>query len=72
MVYNLTTNSTKLFMQFAFKYDESEDEKNPWYISYDSSDNEDKKWESVTSDEWDKMEDRVKDRLNINYVPINK
>ena len=72
MVYNLMTNSTELFMQFAFKYDESEDEKNPWYISYDSSDNEDKKWESVTSDEWNKMEDRVKDRLNINYVPINK
>ena len=72
MVYNLMTNSTELFMQFAFKYDESEDEKNPWYISYDSSNNEDKKWDKVSSDEYDKMEDRVKDRLNIDYIALNK
>lgn len=71
-VYNLQTNSTELFLQFAFKYDEDADSKNPWFVSYDSSNSDNRKWDSVSNDEWNKMQDRVKDRLDIQYTALSK
>ena len=47
-VYNLVENSTELFPQVSFKYDEYENPKNPYFISYS-----DDKWENYPKKEFD-------------------
>lgn len=71
-VYNLQTNSTELFLQFAFKYDENENKDNPYFISYDSSDSENKEWQNVSIELYEEMEDRTKEHFAIDYIPFSE
>ncbi len=69
IVYNLVENSTELFLQVAFKYDDSTNKNNPWFISYDASG---EKWDNVSEKIFD---ERIKtfERYNrFDYTPLSK
>ena len=47
ILYNLESNSTEMVVQYAYKYDISENKDNPWFKSYDYEE-----WEAITEDEF--------------------
>ena len=68
-VYALVENSTELFPQVGFKYDGYENEKNPWFLSYNIEKDE---WENVTKERYDERK-AVFERYNVlNYTPLSK
>ena len=68
-VYILVENSTELFPQVGFKYDGYKDSKNPWFISYNFTED---KWENV-SEETFKERKKVFDRYErFDYVPFSR
>lgn len=68
-VYNLQTNSVELFYQFGFKYDEYENKDNPWFISYDSNE-ENRTWENTTEDKIKEMEARY-EKAKVKLTPFS-
>ena len=61
-IYNLTSNSTELFLQIAYKYDGYTDEKNPLFKSYDVE-----HYESITEEEYNEFEERFGKKAQIDY-----
>ncbi len=66
-VYILVENSTELFPQVNFKFDEYENPENPYFISY--SDN---KWENVTEKTFNERKKVFEKYERFDFTPISK
>ena len=69
-VYSLTTNSTELFPQVAYKYDGYTDEKNPWYIAYNKK-GDDWEFESVSEQQYNELYNRFSKHEKINFKSLS-
>lgn len=69
-VYNLVENSTELYPQVSFKYDEYANKKNPWFISYGSGVNDDK-WENMPYDEIKERQAVFEQYKRFDYKPLS-
>lgn len=69
-IYDLTKNTTDLFIQVAYKYDGYTDEKNPWFKSNDVGKDENPNWESIKEEEYNELEERFGKKAEINYRPF--
>ena len=70
-IYNLTSNSTELFTQVAFKYDGYADEKNPWFKSYSDGKDDNPNWESIKEDEYNELDNRFGNKAKLDYKPFS-
>lgn len=69
LVYILIENSTELFPQVGFKYDEyDEKSKTPYFITYDINS---KKWENVSKQFFYKRKEIFDSYIRFNYIPLN-
>ncbi len=68
LVFALVENSTELFPQVGFKYDGYEDEKNPWFISYNFLKNE---WKPVSEKDFDERKSTFDKYERFNYKPLS-
>ncbi len=68
IVYILTENTTKLFSQLAFKYDENTNKKQPWFRTYDYESGE---WENITEEEFNDSKETFCDYKKIEYTPFS-
>lgn len=66
-VYFLTENSTELFPQVSFKYDGYENQKQPWFLSYDSD-----KWENVSEEAFKERKKVFEKYERFDYTPLSK
>ncbi len=64
-VYNLVENSTELYPQVNFKYDEYENPKKPWFISYS-----DEKWENVTEEYYNERKKTFEKYERFDFIPL--
>lgn len=69
-IFALGTNSTELIFQLALKYDESDDENNPYYISYAKTDDE-FEWDNIDKEEFTKMSERFDKPSDFKYTPLS-
>ena len=69
LIYILVENSTELYPQVGFKYDEYENKKNPFFISYNFPKNE---WENVSEQIFEERIKIFKDYQRFNYTPFSK
>jgi len=69
LTYVLTENSTELFPQVGFKYDEYENKKNPWFISYDILND---KWDNVLKSAYDERIKVFKGYERFDFIPLSK
>ena len=65
-VYNLVENSTELFPQLSFKYDEYENPKNPYFISYS-----DGKWVNYPEKEFNERKKIFEKYERFDFMPLN-
>ena len=63
-VYSLVENSTELFPQVSFKYDIYSNKKNPWFISYGTTEN---KWDNVPENIYNERKSVFNSYLRFNY-----
>ena len=70
-IYNLTSNSTELLLQVAFKYDGYVDEKKPWFKSYDSGKDDNNNWESIEESEYNELDNRFSNISKVDYKPFS-
>lgn len=67
-LYEIESGTTNLIQQFTLKYDGYEDEKNPWFVSYDDG----ATWESMTEEEYtDRLKMTEERYLNLDLKPIS-
>lgn len=66
-IYNLTSNSTELFLQVAYKYDGYTDEKKPWFKSYNTGKDDKNDWESIEESEYNELDERFGKISKIDY-----
>lgn len=66
-VYDLTANSTELFLQWATKYDAYENEDQPWFIGYSDED-----WENVTEEDFNNREAATDDYVQLKFKPLSE
>lgn len=69
-VYALLENSTELFPQVSFKYDEYENKKQPYFISY-GSEAENDKWENVTAQAYNTRKSTFNKYERFDYKPLS-
>ncbi len=67
IMYILTPNTTELFPQIGVKYDATEDESKPWYVSHSPETDE---WESITEAEYDEYMGRNEEAEKIDLTPF--
>ncbi len=67
LIYNLVENSTELFPQVSFKYDEYQNPKNPYYISYSN-----KKWENVSEESFYERKNIFERYERFEFIPFSK
>lgn len=67
IVYALEPNSTEMTYQWATKTDASENEEQPWFISY-----EEDEWENVTEDEMHSREAVAEDYTKLEFTPLSE
>lgn len=67
--YILTPNTTELFPQMGLKYDTTEDESKPWYISHSPETDE---WESITEDDYNEYMERYDEYKKIDLTPFSE
>lgn len=65
-MYNLEPNTTSLFFQYALKYDNQENEENPYYINYDPTS---EVWEAITVEDFNMYKDRF-DYNRFEFTPF--
>ncbi len=68
-VYALIENSTELYPQVGFKYDGYTNKKQPWFISYGSSD---KDWENVTEQAYEERKSTFETYERFDFTPLSK
>ena len=67
-LYDIEPGSTDLMQQYSLKYDGYEDEKNPWFVSYDDG----ATWESMTEEDYNDRLKMTEDRyLKLDFKPIS-
>lgn len=69
LVYFLTENSTELFPQVGFKYEEPNNKTKQWFISYNFEKN---KWEKVTEKTFNERKSTFDTYKRFDYIPLNK
>lgn len=66
-VYSLDYGSTKLYRQIAYKYDENENEENPWFVCYGSDD----AWEAITQDDYnERIESMDSEYMRLDFTAL--
>ena len=70
-VYALIENSTEIFPQVSFKYDEYTNPQKPWFLSY-GSDFEDDKWENITEEKFKERKLIFERYERFNFIPLSK
>lgn len=64
-IYSLEENSTKLYSQVSFKYDDLKNPKNPYFISY-----ADNKWENFSEEEFNERKKVFEKYERFNFIPL--
>ena len=67
MIYNLVENSTELFLQVGFKYDEYENSKNPYFITYS-----DEQWKNVDEKTFEERKKVFEKYERFDFIPLSK
>ena len=67
LVYILVENSTELFSQVGFKYDGYTNKENPWFISYDITNNQ---WKGVTEEYYKERKSTFDEYERFDYIPF--
>lgn len=67
-VYILEENSTELFHQVSFKYDEYENKENPWFIRYGCAEDD---WENVSEEKFKERKKVFERYERFDYTPLN-
>ncbi len=72
-VYYLIPNVAEPYAMLCYKYDGYEDPENPWFVSYNFSEEEGDftDWESITENDYDDGVERFGDYSDINYIPLS-
>lgn len=70
-VYNLVENSTELYPQVSFKYDEYANPQKPWFLSYGSELDEDT-WENVSEKVYKERKSVFEKYERFDYIPLDK
>lgn len=65
-MYNLEPNTTKLFFQYALKYDAQENQDNPYFSNFDSTS---ENWESISVEDFNTLKDRL-DYNRFDFIPF--
>lgn len=71
-VYNLVENSIELVPQVAFKYDGYKNEKNPYFITYGNSIENDDDWENVDMQTYEQRFSIFEKYQRFDYTPLSK
>jgi len=66
-VYNLVENSTELFPQVSFKYDEYSNSKKPWFLSYGTNNDD---WENVSEKTFNERKQIFEKYERFDYIPL--
>ena len=67
-LYEIEPGTTNLMQQYTLKYDGYEDEKNPWFVSYDDG----ATWESMTEEEYtDRLKMTEERYLKLDFKPVS-
>ena len=66
-VYNLVENSTELYPQINFKYDEYSNRKNPYFLSYS-----DEKWQNVSEKDFYERKKTFDKYERFDFIPLSK
>lgn len=69
-IYSLTSNSTELFPQLAYKYDAYTNADKPWFIAYNKK-GDDWNYENVDESQYKEMENRFSKHANYTFVPLS-
>ena len=67
-IYILLDNSTELFPQIGFKYDEYTDKQNPWFLSYVFTEDI---WESVSETKFKERKAVFEKYERFDYIPLS-
>ena len=67
-VYDLVANSTELFPQVFFKYDEYENKAKPWFWSYETQND---KWENVSEKDYKERKKTFETYERFEYTPLS-
>ena len=71
-VYIITPGTNELFLQYGVKYDEYENEKNPWFEADTAGDEEDK-WKECTEEDYNMWLERASEQcLKLDFTPFSK
>ncbi|MCR5687713.1 MAG: hypothetical protein K6G58_06805 [Lachnospiraceae bacterium] len=65
-VYALMANSTELVYQYGVKYDEYENEENPWFKAYNGGE-----YEALTEEEYNKEMEIEDNYVRFDYAPLS-
>ena len=68
-VYILSGNSTELYPQVYFKYDEYKNHTQPWFISYNTFEN---KWENVSEKTYKERKAIFDKYIRFDFIPFGK
>lgn len=68
LVYILIENSKELYPQLGFKYDEYENKKNPWFITYSAFDG---KWDNVDEKTFKERKVNFDNYKRFDYIPFS-
>lgn len=69
-VYEIMPNSTELMHQYSFKYDGYTDEKNPWFVSYGTNEDD---WEPMTEDDFNERMKMLQDEyIRVEFTPLSE
>ena len=69
-IYILIENSTEIYHQVSFKYDEYTNPTTPWFLSYGSDTDEDK-WENVTEETYKERKRVFNTYKRFNFIPLS-
>lgn len=71
VVYDLVENSTQLYPQVSFKYDDYANKTKPWFISYGNEFDEDK-WENVSEETFEERKEIFERYNRFDFIPLSK
>lgn len=65
-IFNLVENTTELFPQVSFKYDEYENPTKPWFISYSNEE-----WQQVSYEEYNERKKVFSEYERFDFIPLS-
>ncbi|MCR5106546.1 MAG: hypothetical protein K6B28_00125 [Lachnospiraceae bacterium] len=72
VIFDIEPNTGKIWYQLSLKYSEYDDPDNPWFISYDfTDDGEWTNWENVTEEEFNDRLSSFTDYVRFDFTPLS-